>query len=168
MEKKRKRVSIVGLRTPLPSKTSWLFFHSGDSATAYMQVKGLGKSCREIELDGGPGRRSHTTIYRRLLNLRGGSKGNFHFHPGPSLWCAIELKRPMQLIHALSHVDHPRPTRLAGLGRVATNTVIGHRKTHATVGTRKPNLNLLCLPVQPASLNTAQWSFAGQKMVRYS
>ena len=39
------------------------------------------------------------------------SKRNFRFHRGSSPWCAIELKRPAQLQHAFSHVDHPQPSR---------------------------------------------------------
>jgi len=45
---------------------------------------------------------------------------------------AVEFKRPVQLEHALSHIDHPQPSRFSGLVGVATNSIIGNRKANAT------------------------------------
>ena len=37
-------------------------------------------------------------------------------------------KRPVQLEHALSHIDHAQASRFPGLVGVATNTIIGHER----------------------------------------
>ncbi len=42
-------------------------------------------------------------------SLRRGAKRNFRLHRGSAPRDAIELKRPAQLQHAFSHIDHARP-----------------------------------------------------------
>ena len=46
------------------------------------------------------------SLTKPAVNLERRSKRNFHFHSGSAPRSAYELKRPVQLEHALSHVDH--------------------------------------------------------------
>jgi hypothetical protein len=77
----------------------------------------------------------------RGANSPRGSKRNFHSHHGSASWCAIELKRPVQLKHAFSHIDHPQPSRFSELVECATNAVIGNRKANGTIGSCEPDLH---------------------------
>ena len=57
-------------------------------------------------------RRSGSLLFR--IESRG-SKWNCYFHRGSAPWCANELKRSVQLQHALSHIDHPQASRFSDL-----------------------------------------------------
>ena len=80
-------------------------------------------------------------------NLRVRSKGNRHLHCGPAPGLAIERKCPVQLEHPLSHIDQPQAARFSDLVGGAADAIIGHREPDATVGPRKPNLNLGCFGI---------------------
>ena len=69
---------------------------------------------------------------QRSLRVR--SKRNLHFHCGPAPWFAVELKCPVQLEHALSHIDQPQASRFSDLVGGATNAIIGDGKPNETVG----------------------------------
>ena len=61
----------------------------------------------------------------------------------PRPWLAIELKRPVQLVHPLSHIDQPQPSGVSVAAK--TNAIIEHRKTNVTIGPAKPNFRPLRL-----------------------
>jgi hypothetical protein len=56
-----------------------------------------------------------------------------HSECGPAPWFAMELKSPIQLDHAFSHIDQPQAAQISYPLTGATNAIIGHGKRNATV-----------------------------------
>ena len=94
---------------------------------------------------------------RAQLKLRRGSKWNFRFHRGAAPWCAVKLKRPIQLAHALAHIDQAQPSGFSASIGIKTNAIIGHHEANASVGavSRTPTcLAWACF----ATLPSASWA----------
>jgi hypothetical protein len=85
-------------------------------------------------------KRSKSAANSSAVDLRSWSKRYRRSHCSPAAWLAVELERPVQLVHALSHIDQPQPSGFSAW--LETDTIIGHRKTNVTVGPTQPNVNL--------------------------
>ena len=72
-----------------------------------------------------PLRRIPRLAKRLHRDLRNRSKRNRHPYRAPAPRFAIEVERPVQLEHALSHIDQPQPSRFFDLPGGAANAIIG-------------------------------------------